>query len=96
MERQTDWYDLNMTFSVRFMSEMCCFYLAKKNAYSEQICASADKSENTYYMMYILIYKWYGDDGGLQQHTCIGTIYEVGPMVCYMFIINFLRKKVQA
>ena len=41
-----------MTFSVRFMSEMCC-YLAKKNADSEQICASADKSENTYYMMYI-------------------------------------------
>lgn len=76
--------------------EMCCFYLAKKNADSEQICASADKSENTYYMMYILIYKWYGDDGGLQQHMCIGTIYEVGPMVCYMFIINFLREKVQA
>ena len=40
----------------------------------------------------VYIYEWYGDDAGLQQHTCTGTIYEVGPMVCYMFIFNRLRK----
>ena len=47
MERQTrDWYALYVRNAL--------FLSGQKNACSEQIFASADKSENTYYMMYIV------------------------------------------